>query len=275
MTYQITQEQYLDEWIVRFQRGETYLKDAVTKEMMIKGNEAVFPIQDQAPRMTRRGANGRIPAQRTGASQVRVPIEEKHLLQRETDFNIFTAQASVRELMQNSSVLEAYREIDDTIIEALGEATNQYQGGAAQEITNGTVQDILAELHQQNVRTNSMITFLWTPKAWSAFTQNQAVVNVDFVERKTLITDYDTPFRWGGAMHMMHTGLPGMGTANATCYAFAKAAVGHAVAESLTDVRMGENEEDDYYFTRYTIVHGARILQQPGVLSFTHNDTNA
>ncbi len=273
MSYQITQEQYRQEWTVAFQRGMTYLKDSVTKEMLLKGNEAVFPIQEQAPKFSARGANGRLPAQRTGARQVRVPIEEKNLLQRELDFNLLTAQADVRELMQNSSVLESYREIDDVIInDALATATNTYNSGNAVQVTAGTVQKILATLHERNVRSADMITFLWTPMAWAEFTQQVAVINVEYVDTKPLMGDYDTPIKWGGAKHMIHTGLPGMGTNNAKCYAFAKAAVGHAVAEGLTGVYMGQNEEEGYYYHRNFITHGARLLQQSGVIEITHND---
>ncbi|MBB6469593.1 hypothetical protein HNQ96_005483 [Aminobacter lissarensis] len=65
MAYAITKTQYRDEWVVAFQRGETYLKDCVTKELMISGLTASFALQGAAGRMTRRGTNGLIPS-RTG-----------------------------------------------------------------------------------------------------------------------------------------------------------------------------------------------------------------
>lgn len=51
MAYAITKDQFVDEWVVAFQRGETYLKDCVTKEEMLSGLTAKFALQGAAGRM--------------------------------------------------------------------------------------------------------------------------------------------------------------------------------------------------------------------------------
>lgn len=276
MAYQITQEQYRDEWVVAFQRGATYLKDCTTTETMIRGNEAVFPIQGAAGRMVQRGVNGLIPSDNPNDTQVRVPLLEKHRKETQTSFNIFTAHADLREAMQNRGALTAYREVDNEIIEnALEQATNQFNGGSAITLSFGNVVDILSELRENNVYAGDEICMVWTPKAWARIQTFDRATSIDYVDRKPLMMGMDLPFRWLGATHMVHTGLPGVGTGTANCYAFAKPAVGHAINQGDIRTSIGYDEEDDYSFARHTIFHGARILQQSGVLEIVHDDTAA
>ncbi len=230
MAYQITQEQYRQEWVVSFQRGATYLKDCTTTEMMIRGNEAVFPIQGAASRMVTRGVNGLIPSDNPTDTQIRVPLLEKHRKETQTSFNIFTAHADLREAMQNRGSLTAYREIDNEIIEnALQQATNNYNGGTAIQMTFGRLVDIIRILNQANVYDGDEICIVHTPASWARLKTFAQVTSMDFVDRKPLMNGWDLPFSFVGATHLKHTGLPGVGTATANMYAFAKPAVGHAI----------------------------------------------
>ena len=102
MVSPISKRQYREEWVVAFQRGETYLKHSVTKEQMIAGNQAVFAIQAEAPAMVSRGVNGLIPSRNRVDSQVTFNLKERHTKETRTSFNIFTAQSDIREAMQNS-----------------------------------------------------------------------------------------------------------------------------------------------------------------------------
>ena len=274
MAYQITQEQYRDEWVVTFQRGMTYLRDCTTQEMMIRGNEAVFPIQGTAGPMVTRGVNGLIPSDTRTDSQVRIPLLEKHHKETQTSFNIFTAHADLREAMQDAGLRTAYREIDDRIIaDSFEQATNQYNGGTAITQTFGQVMDALRELQENNVYSGDEICYIHTPASWARLRTFQEFSSFDYVDRKPLMGGMDRPVNWLGATHMVHTGLPGVGTADAKCYVFAKNAVGYALNQGDIRVSIGYDEEDDYSFARQTIYHGSRILQQSGILEVTHDDS--
>ncbi len=276
MAYQITQEQYRDEWVVSFQRGATYLKDCTSTEMMIRGNQAVFPIQGAAPRMVERGVNGLIPSRNRTDTQVNVVLREKHSLETQTSFNIFTAHADLREAMQNAGALTAAREVDNEIIEnALTTGTNQFNGGTAITLTFGNTVDILSELRENNVYSGDEICCVWTPKAWARIQTFDRATSFDYVDRKPLMGNTDLPFRWLGATHMVHTGLPGIGTNSAECYAFAKPAIGHAINQGDIRTAIGYDEEQDYSYARHTLFHGSEVLQQSGLLKIIHDDTAA
>ena len=277
MAYQITQQQYRDEWVVTFQRGETYLRYGTTPEMMINGNQALFPIQGTATGVTGRGVNGLIPSDNPTDTQVTIPLVERHRKETQTGFNIFTAHGNLREAMQNRGALALAREVDDEIIaNALESATNQFNGGTAITLTYGRVQDIMSDLLENNVYAMDMVTFVWTPKAWARLLTFDQFISSDYVEDNFLLGGAtQRPRMWNGAMHMVHTGLPGAGTATANCYAFGKAAVGYAMNTEGIDVAIGYDREDDYSFARHTVFHGSRLLQQSGIIEIVHDDTAA
>lgn len=276
MPYQITRDQYRDEWVVSFQRGETYLKDRVTKEVMLQGLNAKFALQGAAGRMTSRGTNGLIPSRNRTDTQPTITLAEKHSKETQTGFNVFTAAADLRQAMQNAGALTAAREIDYTIIEALETATNQYNGGAAITLTYGKIVDILSDLFEQDVMSGNEITCLWTPKAWARLMTFTEFKSADYIDAKPLVgLAMDRPKVWNGALHIMHSGLPGMGTATASNFVFAKPAVGHAISTENIQVEAGYNDEDDYSYSRHTIYDGATILQQAGVIEVVTDDTAA
>jgi hypothetical protein len=276
MAYQITLEQYNQEWITAFQRGETPLKNAVSKELMLSGLTAKFALQGAAGRMTQRGVNGLIPSRTRTDTQPSITLVEKHSKETQTNFNVFTAPAPLREAMQNAGALTTYREIDFTIIEALETATNQYNSGTAVTLTHGKLVDAITDILTNNVVTGDMITCVWTPKAWGRLMTIPEFSRDDYVSDKPLVgTGVDKPKVWMGAMHMMHTGLPGLGTSSASNFIFAKPAVGHAIASGEIMVDAGYNGEDDYSWSRHTIYDGATILQQDGVLEVITDDTAA
>ena len=275
MSSPISKRQYREEWVVAFQRGETYLKHGVTKEQQISGNQAVFAIQAEAPAMVSRGVNGLIPSRNRIDTQVTINLKERHTKETRTSFNIFTAQSDIREAMQNAGALTAAREIDDEIITALQTATNDFNSGTAITTTAGTMAQIKANLLNNDVYANDMITFLHTPMSWERLLLVEQFSNADYVDVKPLMGDAEAPKKWNGAIHVLHTGLPGAGTADAKCYAFGKAAVGHSINQGEIRTAVGYDEEDDYSYARHTIFHGAVILQQSGVIEWTHDDTMA
>ncbi|MEN3146127.1 phage capsid protein [Neorhizobium sp. IRAMC:178] len=276
MAYPITKDQFVEEWVVAFQRGETYLKESVTTEEVLSGLTAKFALQAAAGRMTSRGTNGLIPSRNRTDTQPTVTLEEKHSKETRTGFDVFTAPANVREAMQNAGANAAAREIDYTIIDALATATNQYNSGSAITLTYGKTVDALSELFEADVMVGNQITCLWTPKAWARLLTFQEFKSADYVDEKVLVgMTLDRPKIWLGAKHIMHNGLPGKGTATASNFIFAKPAVGHAIAQDNIQVGVGYNDEDDYSFSRHTIFDGATILQQAGVIEVVTDDTAA
>lgn len=276
MAYQITGQQYREEWIHQFQRGETYLKDTVTMETVLEGNSsAVFAIGGVSSGMTERGANGLIPTRNATDTQVTVTLKERHTLENQTKFNVFTSQGGrLRQAMQKRSRMDAVREIDNEIIEALGSATTTYNSGTAITLTYGKLVDIISDLQELNV--TDEVCVIHTAKSWARMKQFTEFTSADYVDGKPLMGKMLRPIFFADATHiMMPSGLVGAGTNAAKMYAYAKPAVGHALAVDGIDVDADYNREHAYSWDRATIHHAAVILQQAGVVEITHDDTAA
>ncbi|MQY48195.1 hypothetical protein GAO09_19350 [Rhizobiales bacterium RZME27] len=275
MAYPVTAAQYRDEWIHEFQRGETYLKDTVSKETITNGHSsAVFAIAGQSSGMSERGVNGLIPTRNANDRQVTAELKEMHSLENNTSFNVFTSQGGkLREVMQKRSRMDAVREIDDEIIRALSTATNVYNGGTAVTMSLGRMVDIVSDLWEGNV--DERVTFLHTPKSWARLLTMPNFTSSDYVDRKPLMDEAPRPLIYANAWHMLHNGLPGRTGATAQMFVYAKSAVGHALATDEIKVAAGYNEEQDYSWDRATIYHRALILQQAGVLKVVHDDSAA
>ena len=274
MAYEITGAQYKAEWIQPFERGETYLKACVTPEMVMEGNSsAVFAVRGTGSGMSSRGANGLIPTRNATDTQVTVTLKERHTLENHTKFNVFTTQGGkMRQNMQLRSRMDAVREIDDEIILALETASTQFSASAI-TMSHGAIADITSDLWTNDV--GDEITFVWTPKAWAKLNTLDAFINADYVDGKPLMGKMERPKYWNGATHMMHNGLPGRGTSTAKCYAFAKSAIGHAMAAENIDIASGYNEEQAYSWDRASINHASVVLKQSGLLEIVYDDTAA
>jgi hypothetical protein len=99
------QIQYRQEFIASFEQHQSLLRDLVTTEAVIKGQQAVFLVAGSggATAVTR-GLNGRIPARNDSNTQNTCTLVEWHDLVRKTGFNVFASQGNQRSVMQMTTM---------------------------------------------------------------------------------------------------------------------------------------------------------------------------
>jgi hypothetical protein len=99
------QTQYRQEFIQAFEQHQSLLRDTVTTEAVIKGNQAVFLVAGSggATAVTR-GVNGRIEARADDLTQTSCVLQEWHDLSRKVSFNIFASQGNQRAIMQMTTM---------------------------------------------------------------------------------------------------------------------------------------------------------------------------
>lgn len=265
---------YRDEFVAAFEQRQSYLRDSVTTEAMVKGNSAIFLVTGKADTMKERGVDGLIPAANETDSQVTITLKEMHHRATVTGFDIFTGQSDRRRIMQERGMKAANKEIDDVILTALDATTTAYNSGSAVTLTYGKLVDILSELYENEVDNDGMITCVWSPKTYARILTFAQATSIDYVNQKPLV-DGPQPFRFLGAMHIMHPRVPGVGTSTAKNFVYHKAAVGHAIDNAGIKTDIGFNGEHDYSYARHTVFHGSRILQNSGVIEVTTDDTAA
>lgn len=266
------QIQYRQEFVAQFEQGQSRLRNTCTTEAVVKGNQATFLVAGSggATAVTR-GLSGNIPPRVDSLTQVPITLVEWHDKPQRTDFNIFASQGDGRRIMQMSTVKVMNRKIDQDIISALSTATNNL--GAAQSFTLALAQRAMAKLDLNDVETEEEddIFFVVTPAVFALLGQIKEFNNANVVEIKPLTGPARKFRRWAGFNWIKHAHLPGVGTANETCFAYHRAAVGHAVNTGEMDVDADYNRENKYYWARSSIYQGSSLLQQAGIVAVAHD----
>lgn len=270
------QKQFRTEMISGFEANQSLVRDTVTTEVVIKGNEAEFLVADSggATAVTR-GVNGMIPARGDNNTQTTVTLTEWHDLVRKTGFNIFASQGDQRALMQKTTMGVINRKTDADIITELN--TGTVNTGTAATASLSLALKSKTILQNADVPWDNNIFALITPAFEAYLMQLDAYSNADYVNVKPLAngdtgwSDKPKVKRWMDVNWIVHPNLPGKGTSAEKCFMYHRSAVGHAVNTGGIDTAVGYDQEQDYSYARCSIFMGTQILQNSGVVVMNHD----
>lgn len=275
------QTQYRDEFIAAFEQRQTLLRDTVTTEAVIKGNQAVFLVAGSggATAVTR-GANGLIPARNDDNTQNTVTLGEWHDLVRKTGFNIFASQGNQRQIMQQTTMAVMNRKTDDQIITVLNTGTVTV-GSAGEVPTVSLFQNGRVKLSNASVPWDSNITFLCQPSYLAFLEQAPEFSSADYVDVRPMTGGQNNPswrdkpmaYRWRNCLIIEHPNLPGKATTSEKSFLYHKTSVGHAANTGGLTTAVGYNDEQDYTYARASCFMEALLLQNAGVVVFTTDGT--
>jgi len=262
---------YRDEFIAGFEQRQSRLRNTVTTEADINGNTAVFLVADSGgDEAVTRGINGLIPAKADNLNQYSCPLTEWHDLRRRTRYNIYASQGDGRRIMQMNSMAVMNRKIDTDIISALQAGTNDT--GAAQQGSLDLVMWAQTILGNNDVEVDGDVSFVISPAFRAYLMQTKEFASADYVkDEKFGNRALPNEFYWAGVRFIVSTRIPGKGTANETCFAYHKNAIGHAVDMENLSTSVGYDEEQDYSFARTTQFMGSKLLQNSGVVLIAHD----
>lgn len=270
------QIQYRQESIAGFEQMQSLVRDTVTTEATIKGNQAVFLVADSggAAAVTR-GVNGLIPARPDNLTQNTATLLEWHDLVRKTGFNIFASQGDQNAIMQRTTMAVLNRKMDSDIINELNNATNDT--GAAS--TGGLAMATYAKtiLGNNAVPFDGNIWALITPGFENylyktrEFTDSLLVNNKPLPNADPAWADKPGFYRWLGVNWIVHPNLPGAGTNAEKCFMYHKNAIGHAVDVKGMQSPVGYDEEQDYTWARASVFMGSKLLQNAGIVVMNHD----
>lgn len=263
------QTQYRDEFIAGFEQRQSLLRNAVTTDGEVKGNQYVFLVADSgSAEATTRGANGLIPARADNLSQNTATLAEWHDLVRRTGFNIYASQGDGRRIMQETTMGVLNRKVDSDIIAAL-EAGTQDTGTAA-TMSLSLAMYGLTILGNNSVPLDGNVFAAITPAAYAYLMQTKEFNNVEYTSNKQF-DNMMTNFRWAGVNWIVHPNLTGKGTAAEKCIMWHKSAIGHGCDMVNIATAVGYDEEQDYSFARATAYMGSKLLQNSGIVIVNHD----
>ncbi len=261
---------YDSELIAGFERGGSALRNTCTTRGVVKGNTFIFDIVDSgSASAVTRGVNGEIPGRANNQTQVTLQMAEWHDRAEMTGFNIFSSQGEQRAALQSVSRGVINRKVDDLIISALSAAT-QFTSLSAVTLDVDNVMHALVILGNENVPLGSDIAGLITPAGWGYLMQQKEVTSKDYVDTSMMV-NAPLMFRWAGVQWMVHSGLPGNGTASETLFVYHKAAIGSAMDTRGIQSPVGYDEKHDMSWARTSFYGGAKILQNSGIVGIRHD----
>ena len=271
----VFQTQYRDEFIEGFEQHQSLLRETVTTEAVIKGNQAIFLVADSGDaESVTRGNSGLIPARSDNQSQNTALLTEEHDLVRKTNFNVFASQGNQRQIMQMTTMAVINRKIDSQITVILNTGTVTI-GSATTLPSVDLFQNGRVKLSNASVPWDSNITLLCQPAFLAYLEQAPEFASADYVNLRAYSgedpswRDMPMAYRWRNALVCEHPNLPGKGTSSEISFLYHKNAVGHAADTAGMECPVGYNEEQAYSYARCTMHMGAVLLQNSGVVVIT------
>lgn len=270
------QTQFRQEFIAGFEQNRSLLRDSVTTEVMVKGNEATFLVADSGgAEAVTRGINGRIPGRPDNLNQLTATLKEWHDVPERTGFNLFASQGDGRRIMQMTAMGVINRKIDQDIIDALETATNDT--GSSVTATLKLILKAKTILGLNDVPADGQITAVVSPAFMAYLHMIKEFNNADYVNKKPLDNgdafwkDQAGYYNWLGVKWIEHTKVPGVGTASEKCFMFHKSAVGHAAPSESIQTYADYDKRDDFSWCRCTAFMGSKLLQNSGVVVINHD----
>ncbi|NTF54416.1 hypothetical protein G6L12_05845 [Agrobacterium rhizogenes] len=263
--------QYRKDFVPAFEQKQSLLKLTTTKESVVNGNQATFLVSGSGgDTAVTRGTNGQIPYGNPTNNQTTATLVEKHAPYELTGFNVFASQGNQIQIMRNASVAVINRDIDLTLLAELANATQDFGTGTAALTTVTGAQAILGNNDVDVEEEDNMFAII-SPAFRGYLMQTTEFASGDYVEMKPFGGPARKMFRWMGVNWLVSSRITGLGTASEICYMYHRNAIGYAVNVGEEKIAAGYDEKQDLSWSRATVFHGAKILQNNGIVKITHD----
>jgi hypothetical protein len=272
MSVEAAVTQYRQAFIDQFEVRSSVLRVGTTKEAMKNGQTVTFLVSgSNNDTAVTRGVNGQIPYGNPTNTQLSATLAEKHAPYELTGFNIFASQSDQKAVMRQASMSVINREIDLTILDALSNAT--IDTGTAAPASLAMVMKAKAYLGNQGIPTQEQDNMFGviTDGFLAYLMQSDTFAHADYVDVKPLVGPDRKMLRWAGINWMVSPLVTGVGTSNELCYIWHRNALGYAVNVQEESIAIGYDDKQDTSWSRATIYHAAKVLQNTGIVQVKHD----
>ena len=264
--------QYRQAFVDQFEQKISALRACTTKETMRSGQSATFLVAGSGTdTAVTRGVNGQIPYGNPTNTQVSATLTEKHAPYELTGFNIFASQGDQKAIMRQASMNVINRDIDLTVLAELANAT--IDTGTAQTASLKWIETAKAYLGNQDVpveEEDNMFAVI-TSGVRAYLMQTAEFSNGQYVDVKPMVGPTRKMWRWNGINWMISSRITGVGTALELCYMWHRNALGYAVNVGEDSISIGYDDKQDTSWSRATIFHAAKVLQNTGIVQLRHD----
>lgn len=272
MSIEAAQVQYRQQMVDQFEGRLSVFRACTTKETVQKGNQATFLVAGSGTdTAVSRGTNGLIPYGNPTNSQVTATLVEKHAPYELTGFNIFASQGDQKQVMQKASMAVINRDIDLTILAELANAT--IDTGSYATASLAMVEKAKAYLGNNDIpieEEDNMFAAI-TSSFRAYLMQTTEFASGDYVDVKPMVGPTRKMWRWNGVNWFISSRITGTGTSQELCYLWHRNALGYAVNVGEDSIAIGYDDKQDISWSRATIFHSAKILQNTGIVQLKHD----
>lgn len=271
MSIEAAMIQYRKDFVPAFEQKVSLLKLTTTKETVMSGNQATFLVSGSGgDTAVTRGTNGLIPYGNPTNNQYTATLVEKHAPYELTGFNVFASQGDQIKIMRNASIAVINRDIDLTLLGELANATQDFGSGTASLTTVMGAQAILGNNDVDVEDENNMFAVI-SPAFRGYLMQTTEFSSGDYVDNKPYGGPVRKMWRWAGINWIVSSRITGLGTASELCYMYHRNAIGYAVNVGEDKIAAGYDEKQDVSWSRASVYHGPKILQNNGIVKITHD----
>lgn len=269
-----------------FQREGGYLRSAVRMKTGIVGMSTYFNRVGKGVATTK-ARHGVITPMNQDHSQVQAMIEDFYAADYVDRLDEAKTNIDERMVIAKGGAWALGRKVDEQIITALDTSANAAHTWVqtSRAALLASLLTYIQRLDDLDVPNDGERYGLLTPRAFASMMAVDQFQSSDWVNSKPLIDGIPTGGRWKeymGVKWMMHTGLPGAGTATAKTFLWHKDCVGYATgahAKNIADNDMVSAiityvPERDSHFVNHAM-SGGGVLIEDAVIEGTFVDTTA
>lgn len=272
-----------------FQRQGGYLRSAVRFKTGVVGSSTTFQKAGKGTATTK-ARHGVITPMNQNHTPITCTIEDFYAPDYVDKLDEAKMNIDERQVIATGGAWAIGRKVDEQILTALDATT---QATITITVTSrATIRASFIEFVEaawdNDVPNDGMVFGALTPRAWSQLQLVEEFASSDYVgaDGQPFKTGMPTGGKfkdWNGVKWLMHTGLPGKGTATAANFIWHKMGVGYAAG-----AHAGNNAENDAiradiawiaerqaHLITHCMSGGACLIDDTGVIQATINDTAA
>lgn len=248
-------------------------RQSVSKRSIARGSSVVILTASTGGRSAvTRASNGRIPGASDSLTQTTVTLTEAYDKDMQYGFDMFAAQSNLQEIMRANNMI-VMKKAQDLAILAQADTATQATNTTGQTATvdmwdtakvilgNNGVDFALGEVYA--VVSHAFFSYLRRAPEFSSADYVDVKPYAGAASRKMLV--------WDGITIIRSSLLTGVTTSSEKCYMFHRNALAYAYDPGMIDIVGEYVPEDDYSYSRAKIYHGAKLLQNTGIVQMLHD----
>ncbi len=263
--------QYVADVKLMYQQEGSRLRETVLVKTGVIGESTTFPRVGKGMATTK-GRHGVVTPMNVDYTPVTCTLTDHYAPDYVDKLDEFKISHNEREALLRTGASAIGRKVDDIVFTAMDATSTTFTLGAA--LTRAALLQIDEVLTDNDVPDDNRRFAALTPRAWSQAMTIDEFASGDFTGMDNLPFARNTPGvrYWNGIFWMRHTGLPGKGTATASCFGWHMDAVGLAEGVSQT-AEINYVPERVAHLVNNMISVGACLRDDTGVVKFVHDDT--